>query len=173
MNITEEDKVQEALGLKFKYRIWLEVHEKDLDAPYRISENIELIAVDVKEIQNKIGEQLKQEAISYIIQKHIPDLQITDIYAVIFNVTIHEPLDNLILFENIDNAFNSAEDKMQYALGTMRAYYINVSTSDGSSGEGVSGIIAPNHTEALIKFFLNRDYSKETRDFSVYIGLCE
>jgi len=171
MNITEEDKVQEALGLKNKYRIWLEVHEKDLDAPYRISENVELIAVDVKEIQNKIGEQLKQEAISYILQKHIPDLQITDIYAVIFNITIHEPLDNLILFGNIDNAFNSAEDLVQYALGSMDVYSIVVESKDGRCGACYPGIIAMSHSAALMKFLWH--YPKEAQDSLLQVNLCE
>ena len=80
MNITEEDKVQEALGLKFKYRIWLEAHEKDLDAPYRISKNIELIALHHTDAWNKVEDEMLKRVKSLIKLKKI---HIDEIYCVL------------------------------------------------------------------------------------------
>ena len=63
MNSTKEDKVQED-----KYFVWLEISEKDLDAPYRIkgTDIQEIVAIDIKEIRSKLGERLKQQALLYI-----------------------------------------------------------------------------------------------------------
>ena len=63
---------------------------------------------------------------------------------------------------DVNNNFNSPEDKMQYALGTMNAYSVSVKCK--SSGSGCSGIIALNHIDALIKVL--SFYSKQDIDIS-------
>ena len=50
---------------------------------------------------------------------------------------------------NVNNNFNSAEDKVQFALGTMKAYSINFKHTDG--GSCCPGIIALTPGEAIIK----------------------
>ena len=50
---------------------------------------------------------------------------------------------------DVDNTFNSAEDKVQYALGTMQAYSVVVECK--SSGTSCTGILALNHMGATIK----------------------
>jgi len=86
MNSTKEDKVQEALGLKDKYFVWLEISEKDLDAPYRIkgTDIQEIVAIDIKEIRSKLGERLKQQALLYI-ESH-PSLILDNFDCMVFNL---------------------------------------------------------------------------------------
>ena len=53
---------------------------------------------------------------------------------------------------DVNNGFNSAEDKVQYALGSMDAFAIRATHISNNSGANFPGIIALNHAQALIKF---------------------
>ena len=78
---------------------------------------------------------------------------------------------------DINNNFNSAEDRIQYALGTMNAYSINIeSTNVVPSGVTPAaacypGIIALNHAWALKKFL--EHCPDMIQGFSLKVNLCE
>ena len=70
---------------------------------------------------------------------------------------------------DVNNNFNSAEDRVQYALGTMDAYTISMESIDGSCGSNTPGIIALNHTEALIKFSRFLKIQQHEEDYSLKV----
>ncbi len=70
---------------------------------------------------------------------------------------------------DVNNTLNSSEDRVQYALGSMDAYSILISSSDGAAN--YAGIIALNHTKALMKVMMI--CSDETQDFTLKVNLCE
>ena len=92
---------------------------------------------------------------------------------------------------DVDNVFNDKEDHIQYALGTMQAYNVDVEylhygqhlgssgvvTTTGntagafSAGSCYSGIIALNEAEALIKFL--RQQPKDAEGHTLRVSLCE
>ncbi|KKL94799.1 hypothetical protein LCGC14_1861060 [marine sediment metagenome] len=72
---------------------------------------------------------------------------------------------------DVNNTFNSAEDRVQYALGSMDAYSINMEYSDGSGASCVPGIVALNHTEALIKYL--KHLPPTSQDYTLKVNLCE
>ncbi len=53
---------------------------------------------------------------------------------------------------DVNNAFNSDEDKVQYALGTMQAYSVTAEHIKGNCGSCCPGIIALDPAKALAKF---------------------
>lgn len=71
----------------------------------------------------------------------------------------------------VDNSFNSDEDIVQYALGSMDAYSIGVTHVSLNYGANYPGIIALNHAEALIKFL--KHCPKEAQDNQLTVSLCE
>ena len=77
---------------------------------------------------------------------------------------------------DINNTFNSAEDKVQYALGTMQAYSIVVKYQELYTivlEMCYSGIIALTPEEALIKIVSYRAL-KDNLDHQRYeVSLCE
>lgn len=70
----------------------------------------------------------------------------------------------------VNNAFNSAEDLVQYALGSMNAYSVRVESEDGNCGACYPGIIAQNHAEALFKYL---KYHPEDAQHLLKVNLCE
>ncbi len=77
---------------------------------------------------------------------------------------------------DVDNGFNSTEDCVQYALGSMDAYSVNMRyESDSCSNSCVTGIVALNHTEALIKYLLWWSKLKigPQEDYLLQVILCE
>jgi len=73
---------------------------------------------------------------------------------------------------DINNIFNSDEDKVQYALGTMKAYLIkfrNYYTSHDCGEYG--GIIAIDHASALIKFL--KFHPEKVQDNLIRVLLCQ
>ncbi len=50
---------------------------------------------------------------------------------------------------DVNNNFNSAEERVQYALGSMQAYSVNVESKDGNCGACYPGIIVQNHARML------------------------
>ena len=73
----------------------------------------------------------------------------------------------------VNNNFNSAEDLIQLALGSMNAYSVNMEYKDGSGASCVPGIVALNHTEALIKFLSWFSKIASQQDYSLKVNLCE
>lgn len=71
----------------------------------------------------------------------------------------------------VNNGLNSAEDLVQYALGSMQAYSVSVESKDGNCGACYPGIIAMSHSAALMKFLWH--YPKEAQDNSLQVNLCE
>ena len=79
---------------------------------------------------------------------------------------------------DINNNFNSAEERVQYALGTMQAYSIGVESKDGSYSYSVAnypGIIAQNPTEALKKLLEHLEHSSRiiSGHCTLRVNLCE
>ena len=81
---------------------------------------------------------------------------------------------------DVDNNFNTDEDKIQLALGTMQAYSINVEHICKNTIVGVAcypGIIALTCTEALAKFLQHISiasyHSTYAHDLTVRVSLCE
>ncbi len=75
---------------------------------------------------------------------------------------------------DINNNFNSDEDCVQYALGTMGVYGVSMDYTDGSGASCTPGIIALNHTEALIKFSQFLKTIQHKGDYSLkVVCLCE
>lgn len=82
---------------------------------------------------------------------------------------------------DVNNNFNNAEDKIQYALGTMQAYSVvveHICKHTITGGACYPGIIALNCSEALTKFlhFYNNSLNSSThddQDLTLRITLCE
>ena len=76
---------------------------------------------------------------------------------------------------DVNNNFNSAEERVQYALGTMQAYSIGVESKDGSysySAANYPGIIAQNPAEALKKL-LEHSSRIISEHCTLRVNLCE
>ncbi len=75
---------------------------------------------------------------------------------------------------DVYNNFNSIEDRVQYALGSMGVYGISMEYTDGSGASCIPGIIALNHTEALIKYSRFLKSIQHKGDYSLkVVCLCE
>ena len=72
---------------------------------------------------------------------------------------------------DVNNTFNSLEDRVQYAVGSMDAFSINLEHINLSCGACYPGIIAMNYAEALIKFL--KHCPSEVKDYSIKVALCE
>lgn len=72
---------------------------------------------------------------------------------------------------DVNNTFNSAEDRIQYAVGSMDAYSIKVDHKKLNCAANYAGIVAMNHAEALIKFL--RHCPEQAQDHSIQVNLCE
>ena len=77
---------------------------------------------------------------------------------------------------NVNNTFNSAEDKIQYALGLMHTYSIAVTCK--KSGSSCVGILALTPMDAIIKVWSH--YSVELQQdllpqdtLKIHVNLCE
>ena len=71
---------------------------------------------------------------------------------------------------DVNNNFNSAEDKVQEALGMKKAYSINAYNT--TQGCGCSGIIALSHSKALAKY-LKHLPAEITENMTFKVILCE
>ncbi|KKM78973.1 hypothetical protein LCGC14_1354560 [marine sediment metagenome] len=72
---------------------------------------------------------------------------------------------------DVNNTFNSAEDRVQYALGSMDAFSIMVEHTFYHNGANYPGIIALSPAEALIKFL--KHCPKAAEDNTIQVNLCE
>lgn len=70
----------------------------------------------------------------------------------------------------VNNGLNSAEDLVQYALGTIQAYSVVVESEDGSCSACYPGIIAQSHAEVLFKFL---GYRPEDAQHLLKVSLVE
>ena len=77
---------------------------------------------------------------------------------------------------DVNNVFNSAEDLVQYALGTMQVYSVVIQCK--SSGMSCIGILALNHMEVIIKVLahfsieLHQDLSPQDT-LKIQVSPCE
>ena len=81
---------------------------------------------------------------------------------------------------DVDNNFNSAEDKVQYALGTMNVYSVTIEHTYKNkvvSGANYAGIIALNRIEALTKILHSIASASfhliDEQDLTLRVNLCQ